>query len=66
MAANRAVSAAPHTPQEGTHAATGSQNSDPSPFNHPKKASTPKLKYEALEFSEVAGPFERKVLIHYS
>jgi len=26
----------------------------------------PKLKYEALEISEVGGPFERKVFIHYS
>jgi len=24
------------------------------------------FKYEALEISEVMGPFERKVLIHYS
>jgi len=31
MAANRAVSAALNTPQLGEHAATGSQNSDPSP-----------------------------------
>jgi len=41
----------------------------PSPLSHTKKASTPqipKLKYEALEISGVGGPFERKVIIHYS
>jgi len=32
----------------------------------PEKASIPKLKYEALEISEVGGAFERKVLIHCS
>jgi len=31
-----------------------------------RKLRTPKLKYEALEISEVGGPFERKVLIHFS
>jgi len=70
MATNRAVSAALHTPQlGGAHAAVGAPNSDPSPLSQAKKASTsqiPKLKYEALEISEVGGPFERKVLIHYS
>jgi len=32
----------------------------------PKKVLTPKFKYEALDISEIGGPFERKVLIHYS
>jgi len=41
MATNRAVSAALHTPQLGGHAATGTQNLDPSPLSHPKKASIP-------------------------
>jgi len=36
----------------------------PSPLSPPEKASIPKLKYEALEISEVSGPFEGKV--HYS
>jgi len=57
----------PHSiPPIGGHAVAGAQNSFPSPLSRPKKASTPKFKYEALEISEVGGPFERKVLIHYS
>jgi len=44
----------------------GAQNSVSSPLSHLEKASIPKLKYEALEIGEVGGPFERKVLIHYS
>jgi len=36
----------------------------PSPLSTPEKASIPKLKYEALEISEVRGPFKGKV--HYS
>jgi len=70
MATNRAVSAALHTPQlGGAQTAAGAPNSDPSPLSQPKTASTPqipKLKYETQEISEVGGPFERKVLIHYS
>ena len=31
-----------------------------------RKLRLSKLKYEALEISEFGGPFERKVLIHYS
>jgi len=59
----RAVSAALHTPQFGEgHAVTG----DPKfQFRHhlasQRKLRFPKLKYEALEISEVRGPFERKV-----
>jgi len=30
-----------------------------------RKLRSPKLKYEALEISEVGRPFERKVLIHH-
>jgi len=61
----RAVSAALHTPQLwGAHAVTGAQNSVPLPLSPPKKASTPKFKYEALVVSEAGEPFERKVLIH--
>jgi len=31
-----------------------------------RKLRPPKLKYEALEISEVGGHFERKVITHYS
>jgi len=31
-----------------------------------RKLRSPKLKYEALEISEVGGPFQRKMLIYYS
>jgi len=31
-----------------------------------RKLRSPKLKYEALEISEVRGPFDRKVLMHDS
>ena len=44
----------------------GAQNSVPSPLSPPEKASIPKLKYEALDVSEVRGPCERRVLMHYS
>jgi len=56
----RAVSAALHTPNWGDTLSQGAQNSVSSPINPPE---VPKLKYEALEISEVGGPFERKVLI---
>ena len=62
------ISRTPYFPIGG-HPATGAQYSDPSPFSHPERALTPqipKLKYEALEISEVGGPIERKVLIQYS
>jgi len=64
----RAVSAALHNllPNCWLHAVTGAQKSVPSPLSHPKKASTPKLKNEALEITEVGGPFETKVLMQYS
>ena len=35
-------------------------------FATQRKLRSPKLKYEALEFSNIRGPFERKVLMHYS
>ena len=58
----------------------GPRNSFPSPLSPPEKASTPKLKYEALEISEIRwsfekqwlcitvtlGPFESKVFTHYN
>jgi len=43
VTANRAVSAALHTPQLGGQAVTGAQNSVPSPLNLPKKASIPQI-----------------------
>ena len=63
----RIVSASLHTPQLGGPRFHRAHNSIPSPLNQPpKKASNPILKNEALEISEVGGPFERKVLIHCS
>ena len=58
----------PHSipPNWGGHAVTGGSGPKipvPSPLSTSEKASIPKLKYEALEISEVRGPFERKV--HY-
>jgi len=51
----------------GAHAVTGGPKFSPvTTYSPPEKASIPKLKYEALEISEVRGPFERKVLMHYS
>jgi len=44
----------------------GGPNSIPSPLSPLRKLRSAKLKYEALEISEVSGPFERKVLMHYS
>jgi len=66
LTTTRAVSAALHTPNWRAHAVTWAQKSVPSPLSSPKKPSTPKLIYEALEISKVSGPFERKVLRHYS
>jgi len=63
---HRAVSAALHNLQLGGHAVTGAQNSVPSPLRPQRKLRIPKLKYETLEVNEVGGPFERKLLIHYS
>ena len=60
--AARAVSAALHTSQlGGPTLSQGAQNSSPSPVSTREKASIPELEYEALEISEVKGPFERKV-----
>ena len=44
----------------------GAHISVPSSLNPKRKLRSPKLKYEVLEISEVRGPFERKVLMHYS
>jgi len=63
-------------PNWGAHAVKRAQNSVPSPLSFPKKASTHKLKYEALEsvklrvplkekclyITVTSGPFESKVL----
>jgi len=60
--AERAKPYQPHfTPTIGGPTA---QNSVPSPLSPQRKLRPPKLKYEALEISEVGGPFERKVLMH--
>jgi len=62
-----AVSAALHTPQSG--GPTLSQGPKIQSRHHlapQKMLRSPKLKYEALEISEVRGPFERKVLMHHS
>jgi len=57
----------PHsTPPTRGHAVTGAQNSVQSPLTPERKRRLPKLKYEALEISEVGEHFERKVLIQYS
>ena len=58
----RAVS---HAPQLGVHAVTRGPNAVPPSLSPQRKLRSPKLKYEALEISEVRGPFERKVLMHY-
>jgi len=50
----------------GSTLSQGAQNAVPSPLRFPEKALIPKLKYEALEISEVRGPFERNVVMHYS
>jgi len=55
------ISRTPYPPLGRAHAVTGTQNLVPSPLSSPKKASTPRLNYEALEISEVGRPFERKV-----
>ena len=58
----------PHSipPIGGGTLSQGAQNSVPSPLIPQRKLRSPKLKYEALAISEVRGPFERKVLMHYS
>jgi len=62
---SRAISAALHTPQlGGARCHRGPKMPVPSPHSTPEKASIPKLEYEAVEISEVRGPFEGKV--HYS
>ena len=58
----------PHsiTPNWGGTLSQGAQNSVPSPLSTPEKVLIPKLKHEALEISEVKGPFERNGLMHCS
>jgi len=59
----RAVSATLHTPNWGEPTLSqGAQNSVPYPLSPQRKFQSPKLKYEALEISEVMWPFEIKVL----
>ena len=58
------ISRTPYPPLGGGTLSQGAQNSVPSPLNTPEKIRSPKLKYEALEISEIRGPFERKVLMH--
>jgi len=53
-------------PQLGGTLSQGAQNSVLSPLSLPEKASISKLQYQALDINEVRGPFERKVLMHYS
>jgi len=60
------ISRTPYPPIGWDQRCHRSPKSSPSSLIPPKKASTPKLKCEALEISEVGGPFERKVLIRYS
>ena len=62
----RRISRTSYTPIGGPTLPQGAQNSVPSPLSTREKASIPKLKHEALEISEVKGPFERKALMHYS
>jgi len=61
---SRAVSAALHTPQLGGHAVTeGPKFQSRHHLAPQRRLRSPKLEYEALEISEVKGPFERKVAL---
>jgi len=54
-----------YLPIGGVHAVTGGPNFQSHHHLAPqRKLRSPKLEHEALEISEVKGPFERKV--HYS
>jgi len=54
-------------PNWGVHAVTGGPKfQSRHHLGSQRKLRSPKLKYESLEISEVRGPFERKVLMHYS
>ena len=64
------ISRTPYLQLEGARCHRGSKFSchsgpkfSPVTTYAPKKASTPQMDYEALEISEVGGPFERKVYI---
>jgi len=58
----------PHsiTPNLGVTLSQGPKIQSRHHFATQRKLRSTKLKYEALEISEVRGPFERKVLMHYS
>jgi len=63
----RAVSAALHTPRLGGDTLSqGAKNQSRHHLAPQWKLRSPKLKYEAVEISEVSGHFERKVLMLYS
>jgi len=63
----RAVSAALHTPHlGGPHYNRVEKFQSCNHLAPQRKPRFPKLKNEALEISEVRGPFETKVLMHYS
>jgi len=63
----RAVSAALHTPQLGVQRChRGPKFQSRYHLVPQRKPRFPKLKNETLETSEVRGPFETKVLMHYS
>ena len=54
------ISRTPYHPIGGGMLPQGTQNSVSSPLSPQRKLRSPKLKYEALEISEVRGPLEKK------
>ena len=60
------ISRTPYPPIGGEHVVTGGPKFQSRHHLSPqRKLRSPKLKYEALEISEVRGPFERKVHCSY-